>query len=429
MATHIIMSEKEVRHLPIIERLIKEDINGTEAAKQSGLSVRQVKRLKARVNKEGAIGIVHRLRGTLSNKRLSKQKVEKMKTIVTNKYSDFGPTFAQEKLAEVHQITVGVETLRNLMTDWGLWVPKPRKKNGEYHAWRERKAQYGEMIQFDGSYHDWFEGRAPTCCLLAAIDDATGKITKLQFTTHEGVFPAYRFFWEYSETHGKPVSIYLDRHSTYKQNAKKNILDSPESVTQFERAMRKLGIDVIHAYSAQAKGRVERLFGTLQDRLIKEMRLRNITTSEEATRYANESFLRRFNERFSVSAQQSGDLHQTLTKNEQEALPHVFAQHHRRAVLNDFTIRFQNQWLQLEEAQPTLVCRKDRVETEEWLDGTLHLYLRGKELAYVVLPERPMRKEKVTIPALTRKKSSWKPPTDHPWKRSYKTQTQMVETH
>lgn len=429
MATHIIMSEKEARRLPIIERLIRGDINGTEAAKQGRLSVRQVKRLKARVKKDGAVGITHKGRGKESNRRIDIQQVKRMKRIVVEKYPDFGPTFAAEKLEEDHGLCVSNETLRNRMTVWGLWKPKPRRQNKEYRAWRERRTQYGELVQFDGSYHDWFEGRAPICCLLATIDDATGRISKLQFTDHEGVSPAYRFWWEYSETHGKPVSIYLDRHSTYKQNIKKNILDNPEAMTQFERAMKKLGVEVIHAYSAQAKGRVERLFGTLQDRLIKEMRLRRITTLEEATQYANSEFLRHFNEKFSIAAQKQGNLHRALTKEEREKLPHTFAKHHTRRVLNDFTIRFENQWLQLLEEQSTLVCRKDKIEIEEWLNGTLHLYLRGKELAYVTLPERLMRKAKVPVPALTRKKSSWKPSVDHPWKQLYKTQRQMVETH
>lgn len=427
MAKHIIMSEKEARRYPIIKKLVDGDINGTKAAKQCSLSVRQVRRIKARVNKEGVTGIAHRLRGTPSNRCLSKQQVENMKTIVTKKYADFGPTFAQEKLENIHQITVGIETLRNLMTDWGLWVPKLRKKNKEYRSWRERKSQYGEMAQFDGSYHDWFEGRAPVCCLQAAIDDATGRITKLQFTNHEGVFPAYQFWWEYTEKRGKPVSIYLDRHSTYKQNSKKNILDNPEALTQFERAIDKLDVEIIHAYSPQAKGRVERLFGTLQDRLVKEMRLRGINTIKEANRYANEEFLLLFNEKFSVPAQKQGDLHRRLTKQEHADLPHIFAKHHTRRVLNDFTIRFENQWLQLEETQPTLVCRKDKVQIEEWLDGSLHLFLRGKELAYVTLPERPARKEKALILALTRKKSSWKPLPNHPWKQSFIKQKQLVE--
>lgn len=428
MATYIIMSEKETRRLPIIERLIQGGINGTEAAKQCNLSIRQVKRLKARVAHDGAAGIVHKGRGQKSNRRIDAQTVKRVKHIVREKYSDFGPTFAAEKLNEDHRIDISNETLRALMIDWALWVPKPRKKNGKYRAWRERKTQYGEMAQFDGSYHDWFEDRAPACCLLAAIDDATGKITKLQFTNHEGVFPAYRFWLEYVKKHGKPISIYLDRHSTYKQNVKKNILDNPEALTQFESAMKKLAVTVIHARSPQGKGRVERLFGTLQDRLVKELRLRSIAAPEEATQYANDEFLPCFNEKFSVPAQKPGDLHRLLTKPEQGALPHIFAQHHSRTILNDFTIRFQNQWLQLEETQPTLVCRRDRVEIEEWLDGALHLYLRGKELTYVALPERPARKEKAPITALTRKKSAWKPPLDHPWRKTF-VQRQKVETY
>lgn len=429
MADHIIMSEKEARRYPIIKNLVDGKINGAGAAKQCGLSVRQVRRLKGRVGTNGAAGITHRLRGQPSNKSLSTPQVERMKTIISYQYRDFGPTFAAEKLGERHRIKVGVETLRNLMIDWKLWTPKPRKQNGQYHAWRERRAQYGELEQFDGSYHDWFEGRAPACCLLASIDDATGKITKLQFTGHEGVFLVYRFWKEYIENRGKPIAIYLDRHSTYKQNQKKNILDNPEALTQFEQAMKKLDVELVHAYSPQAKGRVERLFGTLQDRLVKELRLRGITTIAEANQYANEEFLLCFNEKFSVVAQKRGDLHRILTMAEKKTLPHIFAKHHTRRVLNDFTIRLENRWLQLEEKQPTLVCRKDGVAIEEWLDSTIHLYLNGKELAFQELPERPVKENAPRVTALTRKKSSWKPSPDHPWKQPFIRKKQTVEIY
>jgi len=423
------MSEKETRRYPVIKDLVDGKINGTEAAKKCMLSVRQVKRLKARTRDEGVVGMLHKSRGKRSNRRISETNVERMRTVITEKYHDFGPTFAAEKLEEVHHIAIGVETLRLLMIGWELWSPKPRKKNGQYHAWRERRARYGELEQFDGSHHDWFEGRAPACCLLASIDDATSNLTKLQFAGYEGVFPVYRFWWEYSETHGKPVSIYLDRHSTYKQNKKKSVLDNPEALTQFERAMEKLGVEVVHAYSPQAKGRVERLFGTLQDRLVKELRLRGISTIEEANRYANEEFIPRFNAKFSVTAQKRGDLHRPLTAGETKALPRIFSKHHARRVLNDFTIRFESRWLQLSEEQPALVCRKDKALIEEWLDGTIHLYLREKELSFQELPERPEKQNAPRVTALARKGSSWKPPSDHPWKRSYKTQKQMVETY
>ena len=183
MTQTITMTPKELSRYEVIKRLIKKEINGTEAAKQLFLSVRQVKNLKARVKTCGVKGIIHGSRGKPSNRRISGDKIKKIEKIVKGSYSDFGPSFASEKLEENHRIKIGKETLRQLMIKWQLWDPKPRKKNKEYRAWRQRKEQYGEMEQFDGSYHLWFENRAEKCCLLASIEDATGKITMLKFTS------------------------------------------------------------------------------------------------------------------------------------------------------------------------------------------------------------------------------------------------------
>lgn len=423
----VTMSEQELARYEVVGNLLEGRINGTEAAKQTGLSTRQVRRLKAKVKKHGARGLIHGNRGRPSNRRVSEKKIEKMKRIVVKQYPDFGPTFASEKLAENHEIKVSGEKLRGLMIEWGLWKPKPRKTNGEYRFWRERRETYGEMIQFDGSYHKWFEDRGELCCLLAGIDDATGKITRLEFTDWEGVRPAFRFWKGYVEDKGKPISIYLDRHSTYKQSAKKNVLDNPKSLTQFEKAMKELNIDIIHAHSPQAKGRIERLFGTLQDRLIKELRLAKINTTEEANDFADKIFIPRFNEKFGIRAEKKTDLHRDLSKTESERLDNIFSEQETRVVLNDFTVRFKNLWFQLNEKQPTLICRKDRVRVETWLNDSIHLYLREKELSYLALPERPEKVSATKLPALTRVKSPWRPPANHPWRQHTQRQKQKVE--
>ena len=264
----ITMTQKELARYEVIKRLIKKEINGTEAAKQLDLSVRQIKNIKAKVKRHGAKGIVHSNRGKPSNRAISKETTEKIKRIIKEKYYDFGPTFASEKLEENHQIKVGKEKLRQLMTDWGLWKPKPRKKNKEYRAWRLRKEQSGEMIQFDGCYYPWLEGRdgRNELCLLSSIDDATGKITHLRFVQDEAVIPVFAFWKQYLEKQGKPMSIYLDKFSTYKVNTK-TLADDPNVLTQFERVMKDMGIRIIHAHSPQAKGRIERLNITLQDRV------------------------------------------------------------------------------------------------------------------------------------------------------------------
>jgi hypothetical protein len=282
------------------------------------------------------------------------------------------------------------------------------------------------MQQFDGSYHKWFEDRGKEECLLASIDDATGKITQAEFTDNEGVTPTFLFWKQYASVIGKPVNIYLDRHSTYKVNTK-SVFDNPKVLTQFERAMKDLDIAIIHAYSPQAKGRIERLFGTLQDRLIKELRLEKINTAREANEFLQKEFIPKFNEKFSVAAQNNGDLHRTLTKIDTENLETIFSKQHTRKVHNDFTISFKGVWHQLSEQQPTTVLRKDTVLLEERLDGTVWISIRGKYLKYTVLPERSKKVIKMHITALTRERQIWKPPADHPWKRPFILSKSIIE--
>lgn len=224
---------------------------------------------------------------------------------------------------------------------------------------------------------------------------------------------------------GKPLIIYLDRHSTYKQN-QKSVFDNPEVLTQFERTMQELGIKVIHAHSPQAKGRIERLFGTLQDRLAKELRLQDISKREQANIFLEKTYIGEHNAKFSVLPNKKGDLHRPLNEIERKNLSSIFSKQYLRVVNNDFTLSYKNQWLQLEEKQPTLVLRKDKVVIEEWLSGLLRLTLRNKELQYRMLPERPKKVCEVKVAALTRAKSGWKPPSDHPWKRSFLHQKSKV---
>lgn len=408
------MTNEEARRHKIINNLIHDKINGTQAAKQLNLSIRQTKRLKARVTKDGIKGIVHKLRGTDGNNKLDEELVEKAIKLIKANYSDFGPTLTQEKLEERDKIKIGVSTIRKIMIDEKFFKPKPRRKSSEHREWRERKASEGEMGQFDGSYHDWFEGRAGECCLLANIDDATGKVT-LKFDTNESTKCVFDFWKEYVQTKGKPIAIYLDKYSTYKINHK-SAVDDKNMMTQFQRAMESLGINVINAHSPQAKGRVERLNETLQDRLVKELRLRNISTIPEANKFLKEEYEEIFNSKFGVVPKNRTDLHTELTKIEKQNIDSIFSVHSQRLVRNDYTIQFKSQWIQLKEIQPTTVYKKDKVTVEERLDESLHISLKGKYLSFEILPERP-QKVKMLLPALTATKSSWRPPADHPWKR------------
>jgi len=415
MAELIIMTQKELSRYEIIKRLIQKEINGSEAAKQMDLSVRQVKRIKARVIKEGPKGVIHKSRGRIGNRRLNPEILEKAKYWLKNKYSDFMPTFAMEKLKELHQIKLSKEKVRQIMIELGLWKARPRKKNKEYRSWRKRKDYYGEMEQFDGCYFDWFE-RGKLDCLLASRDDATNKVTKLKFVSDEGVKPVASFWKEYFETHGKPLKIYLDRLSTYK-NTHKSVIDDPQVLTQFQRMMRQLDVELIFAYSPQAKGRVETLFQTLQHRLVREMRLAGIKTLEEGNKFLEKVFIPQFNAKFSVVPVKRGNVHRPLTEIEKEQLDQIFSKQEIRYVNNDFTVRYQGKWFQLLEKQPVLVRKKEKIIVEERISGEIFLSLRGKYLNYILLPERPKKVIEAKVPALTTSKSSWKPPADHPWRQ------------
>jgi hypothetical protein len=274
------------------------------------------------------------------------------------------------------------------------------------------------MEQYDGCYHHWFGPQADESCLLLAVDDATGKITKAWFDHHEGIAPTFNFWKSYLLKKGKPVSIYLDKFSTYKINHKA-AEDNKELITQFQRACQDLGIVLITAHSPQAKGRVERMFDTLQDRLVKELWLNNISDIDAANAFLEEKFIPTFNEKFAVIPAKRSDLHRPLTKTDTENLGSIFSVHSQRIVMNDFTVQFKNRYFQLGLQQPVTVCRKDTILIEEHLDNSIVLKLRGKKLAYAVLPKRPEKEFSLKIPALTTGKPTYKPPADHPWRKQF----------
>lgn len=424
MTTELVkLSQKELRHHEVIRKALDGKYTNRQAAEELNLTVRQVQRLKIRVRKNGAEDLVHKSRGKIGKKKINPEMIEQAAELIKTNYWDFGPTFASEKLLENHDIKLGIETVRQTMIAAGLWDAKPRKEKPHYRAWRERKEYFGDMEQFDGSYHDWFEGRlldiqgqaVAETCLLAAIDDATGKLTKLKFDDSEGVVPINTFWLEYVKTQGKPCKIYLDRYSTYKVNAK-HLFNDLTVLTQFERAMKELDVVVIHANSPQGKGRVERLFETLQDRLVKELRLTGINTIAEANEFLEKIFVPKFNAKFSVVPRKPDNAHTPLSEEEINRLDNIFSIQFYRAVNNDFTIRFKGQWLQLAEQQPTLVLRQDGVIVEEHLNGSIHIRLRDKYLNFTILPERP-QKVNMHVTGLTTEKQIWKPPMNHPWKK------------
>jgi len=418
------MSAKDIDRYEILKRTIRKELTNQDAFRLLSLSVRHTKRLKAAVKQHGPSALIHASRGKPGNNRIPDDEREKIISLLHEHYHDFGPTFASEKLEGLHGINRDPKTIRDILIAERLWKPRSPRAGSEHRSWRQRKDCYGELIQFDGSYEDWFKGRGDKdeVCLLAAIDDATGIVTGAMFVANEGVFPVFGFWKEYISIHGKPKAIYVDKFSTYRMNMKE-ARENHDTKTQFGRAMESLAIEPIFANSAQAKGRVERLFRTFQDRLIKEMRLAGISTIDQANRFLEDTFIPWFNKRFGVAPRRKANLHRPLTDKERAQLDATFSRHDSRIVQNDFTIQHDKQFYQLAKDQPVTICKKDKVTVEEWLDHTIHLRLRGKELNYRILPARPKPSRTTpwvlaaTAPNHIQRPPSYQPSFNHPWKR------------
>lgn len=412
-----IMTTRERLRLMVIEELVEGKINTTTAASQLSISIRQVKRLKVKFKEKGHDGLIHGSRGRSGLRKTDIHIEANIVRIIKEQYRDFGPTMAGEKLQEVHGITVSDETIRAIMIRNQLWKSRKRKRS-QYFTWRPRRASYGELQQFDGSYHNWFEGRnplLPEACLLASIDDATGKITHAVMGVNESVTAVFSFWMAYSRTHGIPSEIYLDKFSTYKINHP-NAVDNGELMTQFGRAMKELGINLIMANSPQAKGRVERLFQTLQDRLVKELRLAKINTIDEANIYLKDIFIPWYNNRYAVIPQSMTDCHRGLDVSTALRLKSIFAKQYVRGINNDFTIQYKTKYYQLKEIQPTTVFKTDKVLIEERLDTTIKIKYKTHYLNFFLLPDRPLKMKSSPI-VLTEHKSNWSIPKDHPWRQ------------
>lgn len=416
--TFLCMSNRDISRYDIIKRLLGREINGTEAARLLSLSVRQTKRLKARVRKQGAQGLIHLNRGQPSHNRLPEARRALIVDLVRRRYSDFGPTFAAEKLAELHGLEHHPKTIEAIMLEAGVWEKHHKRKQEAHRIWRQRRSALGELVQFDGSYEHWFEERGPELCLLAAIDDATGRIMRARLVEHEGVFPVFAFWEEYIRQHGKPMAIYLDKFSTYRMN-QRTAIENHDLLTQFQRAMAELKIEAIPAHSPQAKGRVERLFGTLQDRLIKELRLASISDVESANKFLSKEFIPAFNAKFAVAPRSGHNLHRPLSVKEAKKLSAIFSRQSERVVHNDYTISFGKRWHQLLKDQPVTVCRHDKITVEERRDGTVWMRLRGKYLHYHLLPVRAPKVPPAKQPwvlAATSTGATHRPLANHPWR-------------
>lgn len=408
------MSKKETEQISIFDKLAAREIKQKQASKQLGIGIRQVKRKLKEYRRLGAISLIHKGRGATGNHTLDPALKSEALSLVSNLYPDFGPTFASEKLEEIHQVKIHPETLRILMSDDGIWKVKHQKV--ETHFWRERKETIGEMVQLDGSDHDWFEGRAERCTLLAFIDDATSRILHLEFANSESTNSLMNATKKYLLKHGRPVTLYSDRGSVYKVNLNN---EDKEKLTQYGRSLNELDIELIHARSPQAKGRVERLFGTLQDRLVKEMRLRGISSQKEANKFLEEEYMAIHNAKFSVKAKEDGNLHRSI---DGYTFDDIFCLKEERKINNDMTVQYKNRWFQIEKDQPTIVRPKETVEVWEKMDGTITIVLRKTKLNHTALLKKPTKqvllKERI-------EKTPWIPPKDHPWRNITKSKSDI----
>ncbi|MGR5528028.1 ISNCY family transposase [Vibrio maritimus] len=328
------MSDSEIRRFKIIQDVCDRRIRRSDAAEILNLSVRQVQRLMNRLRECGAAGLTHQARGKPSNHRYPSNYREMILKLVRDNYEDFSPTLAREKLIELHNLSVSNETLRSWMIADGLWTPHARRKPRVYQP-RYRRDCFGELIQIDGSHHDWFEGRSDKCCLLVFIDDATGRLMNLRFSETESAFDYMLATQEYLHEHGKPVAFYSDKHSIFRVNQEKS---KQVGQTQYGRVLNELGIELICANSSQAKGRVERANLTLQNRLVKEMRLQGINTIEDANAWLP-YFIADFNRRFAKPAKFPKDMHRKVRESKQE-LDDIFSWQETRKLSKSLTFQY-----------------------------------------------------------------------------------------
>jgi hypothetical protein len=407
------MSIRELNRLKIIQGVIGREVTQAKASEVLGLTERHVRRIAKRVKAEGERGIVHKSRGRCSHRRMSEEKEGRIADVVGRRYKGFGPTLASEKLLECEGIEVSKEKLRQIMMQRGLWQRK--RKRSEAHPWRERKDHCGEMIQMDGSHHDWLEGRGPKLVLMGYVDDAMSRFYG-RFYDYEGVYPAMDSLERYIRLYGLPQSLYSDKHSTYKTTREPSLdelLRGESAVTQFVRACRELEVRVIHAHSPQAKGRIERVFGTLQDRLVKEMRLARISTKDQANLFLEE-FLPRYNERFSKVAKKERDLHRPLPQGID--LKEIFCIKATRTITNDYIVKWRGRKLRIE--RPSIAMRRQKVQVMEHFDGEIQIKFNRRYLSYrEVFDPKPAKITHAKKSVPPKKKGKYIPPPDHPWKR------------
>ena len=370
------MSDKELKRLSVLQEICDQRITQPQAAQLLHISERQIRRLLQKYKTQGPTALAHAARGQISNSRLPEELRLKCLNLVAEQFHGFGPTLAHEKLTTVHGFDISVETLRSWMIAADLWIPRAKRLKRPYQP-RYNRDCFGELIQIDGSHHDWFEGRAAKCCLLVFIDDATGKLQHLRFCESESTFDYMISTRLYVEQHGKPLAFYSDKHSVFRvnQSSKKDT-----KITQFGRVLSTLNIDIIFANSPQAKGRVERANRTLQDRLIKEMRLKGICSIEQANVWLP-CFIEQFNQKFAKMAFNPKNLHRSITETAEE-LDDIFTWREPRRVTNSLTITYDKCVYLLENTEENQRLIGKYLEFLEYPDGTVAIMHNSRKINY-----------------------------------------------
>ena len=413
----------------MILRVTEGSLSQIDASALLGLSDRQVRRLAGRVRKEGAGGLAHRSRGKPvptkasgpSPHRIPDSERDRVRKLYAEKYGDFGPTLAVEEMRKRDAVAMSEETLRQILLEKGLW--QPQRRTPQHRLWRERKAHRGEMVQIDGSHHDWLEGRGPELVLMGYIDDATGEVFA-HFSDYEGTLPVLEGFYGYVRKRGLPHSVYVDCHQTYRVNNREATVEEQlageEPKSAFEQALERVGVQVIHAHSPQAKGRIERFFRTAQDRLVKQMRLAGVRTREEANRYLKK-FLVEHNQKFGRVARESADWHRPIPQGMN--LQRVLCVVHPRTVKGDNTVQFAGKHYLIMERWKG--CRPKTLQVEERFNGRLYFMHQDQSLKYRELSLEQLQAQKTakkaslkgkTKPVASRR-ATVTPAADHPWRK------------
>ena len=402
------MSNREITRLEAMQRIKDKRLTQKEAARILNLSVRQIKRLYRAYKAQGARGLVSRRRGKPSNNQLDAEIVQEVTDLIYKHYCDFGPTLAHEKLTEKHALQISRESVRRIMIAEGLWKPKHAKRPSP-HQMRERRACFGELVQIDGSEHAWLEDRGPKATLLVFVDDATSQMLEAEFVPEESFFSYGNLCQRYFREHGLPKAFYSDRFSVFRVNRREKLRYEP--VTQFQRALSVLDTELICANSPQAKGRVERANQTLQDRLIKEMRLLGISDYEQANLYLPQ-FIRDYNRKFAVSPASNPDFHRPL--DETHDLAFLFSIHAFRKVTKTLQISYAGRVYQIVTNHPAYYYANQEVLITCDASGSVLAWFHGNLLTLEEVEKRS--RQAVIVSSKSEQTKPLPPAYDHPWR-------------